>query len=269
MTIHTIAPAVRREVEPGSRSFPARAAILAYGLVVYALFFGAFLYLIAFVGGLWVPRHLASGAASPLSVAIPVNLALIALFGAQYAVMARRGFKSWITRFIPHAMERSTFVLATVACLAAMFVFWRPMPQVVWESGPGWARVALWVVFASGWGMVLFSSFIISHFDLFGVRQVVLEFLRRRYEQVGFRVVGPYKLVRHPLMLGFLLAFWSTPTMTAGGLLFAAGMSLYILIGVTMEERDLLRAFGEHYRQYRRHVPAVIPSPFRRWKGQA
>lgn len=269
MTIHTYGDPIVAMPAETPRSLTARVGILLYGLLAYGLFFAAFLYLIGFVGGSFVPRHLGSGEASALGVAIPVNLGLIALFGVQHAVMARRGFKAWITRYIPQSIERSTFVLAAVACLVAMYALWHPMPQIVWEVGPRWARAALWGVFIAGWGLVLLSTFIISHFDLFGVRQVAMEFMRRRYEHIGFRVVGPYKLVRHPLMLGFLLAFWAAPTMSAGRLLFASGMTLYILVGVSMEERDLISAFGERYRQYARHVPSLFPSPLRRWKGEA
>ena len=238
-----------------------RALVGAYGLAVYALFLAVFTYLAAFSGGFLVPKHIASGPAGPVLPAIAINLGLILLFGAQHAVMARRGFKAWITRFIPAAAERSTFVLATCCVLMAMFALWQPMPQHVWSVSSPIVRGLFWTVFAAGWLLVLGSSFVISHFDLFGLRQAVLHLLARREEPIAFRVSGPYRLVRHPLMLGFLLAFWSAPTMTAGRLLFALGMSAYILVGVAMEERDLIRAFGEQYRQYRRHVPSILPLP--------
>ncbi len=244
-----------------------RLAVGVYGIAAYALFFAVFLYLIAFVGGVFVPKHTGSGAAAPLALAIPVNVALVLLFGVQHAIMARPRFKAWITRFIPAAAERSTFVVAASLCLVALFALWQPMPQVIWEFEHAVARGVLWALFALGFGLVLGSSFVISHFDLFGLRQSIMHMLSRTYAHIGFQVVGPYRLVRHPLMLGFLIAFWSAPTMTAGRLLFAAAMTAYILVGVSMEERDLIRTFGEHYRQYRRHVPSIIPNPLRRWKG--
>ncbi|MBX3323441.1 MAG: isoprenylcysteine carboxylmethyltransferase family protein [Phycisphaeraceae bacterium] len=253
--------------EPAAAGTAQRIAVGVYGIVAYALFFAVFLYLIAFVGGVLVPRHTGSGTAAPLALAIPVNIALVLLFGVQHAIMARPRFKAWITRFIPAAAERSTFVIAASLCLVALFAFWQPMPGPVWEFEHPVMRGLLWAAFGFGWALVLGSSFVISHFDLFGLRQSVLHMLSRTYEHIGFAVVGPYRLVRHPLMLGFLIAFWSAPTMSAGRLLFAAAMTAYILVGVSMEERDLIRTFGEHYRQYRRHVPSIIPNPLRRWKG--
>lgn len=244
----------------------ARIGFLAYGLFAYAAFFATFLYLIGFTAGLLVPKGVDDGPAGPAWLAVAVNAALVLLFAGQHTVMARPAFKAVVTRFIPAPIERSTFVLAACVCLGLLFWLWRPIPTPVWVVEHPWVRAFVWGVCASGWGLVLLSSFLISHFDLFGVRQTVLAFLARRYEHVPFRVVGPYRLVRHPLMLGFLLAFWAAPTMTWGHLLFSGLFTLYILGGIRIEERDLVRFFGEHYRQYRRHVPALFPSPVRRWR---
>jgi len=236
-----------------------RTLVGSYGVLVYVVCLAVFVSLAAFCGGFLVPMHTASGPAGPVLPAIAINLSLILLFGVQHAVMGWRGLKVWITRFIPVAAERSTFVLATCCVLMAMFALWQPMPQHVWSVSSPIARAIVWTVFAAGWLLVLGSSFVISHYDLLGLRQAVLHLLARKADPIAFRVSGPYRFVRHPLMLGFLLVFWSAPTMTAGRLLFALGMTASILAGVAMEERDLIRAFGEQYRQYRCHVPSILP----------
>ncbi len=257
---------------PAARPLAGRLTVAAYGLLAYGAFFAVFLYLIAFTGGFLPVKHAGSGEVGaggpPLWLAALINVGLVALFGAQHAVMARPRFKVWLTRFVPAAAERATFVLAASLCLAVMYIAWAPMPRVIWDVETPAVRVVLWSVFASGWALVLGSSFVISHFDLFGLRQVVLNLLQKPYTHMNFQVVGPYRLVRHPLMLGFLLSFWAAPTMTAGRLLFAAAMTGYILIGTAMEERDLVRAFGERYLGYRRQVPSLLPSPVRRWRGE-
>jgi methanethiol S-methyltransferase len=235
-----------------------RLAFLLYSVAAYAVFLGAFLYLIAFVANIAVPRSIDIGPdASPL-VALAINLALIALFGVQHSVMARPAFKRWITRFVSPAIERSTFVLAASLVLVLLFWQWRPLTATVWQAD-GALGTALLAASALGWGTVLLSTFLINHFDLFGLRQAWLHFLQRPLVPLVFRTTLLYKLVRHPIMLGFLIAFWFTPHMTLGHLLFAAGMTLYILIGVRHEERDLVQALGDEYVKYRRETPAFVP----------
>lgn len=235
-----------------------RFACLLYSVLAYAVFFAAFLYLIAFVANIAVPRSLDVGPAASPMAALAIDLALIALFGLQHSVMARPAFKRWITRFVAPAIERSTFVLASSLVLVLLFWAWRPLTFTLWRA-EGMAATALLALSALGWGTVLLSTFLIDHFDLFGLRQAWLHFLERPLTPLVFRTTLLYKLVRHPIMLGFLIAFWFTPHMTAGHLLFAAGMTVYILIGVRHEERDLVQALGEPYVQYRRETPAFIP----------
>ncbi|MEJ5992076.1 methanethiol S-methyltransferase [Ramlibacter sp. PS3R-8] len=236
----------------------ARVVIFLYSVVAYVLFLAVFLYLIAFVGNLWVPKSIDSGSATDVGVALIVNLVLISLFGLQHSVMARPAFKRWITGFVPAATERSTFVLAASLVLALVMWQWRPIPGVLWTT-EGAAATALWAMFALGWGIVLLSTFLINHFDLFGLRQGYLHLVQRVPTPLVFRTTLLYRLVRHPIMLGFLVAFWFTPHMTVGHLLFAVGMSIYILVGVKHEERDLVDALGADYIAYRRSTPALIP----------
>ncbi|MEJ8834805.1 methanethiol S-methyltransferase [Ramlibacter sp. AN1133] len=235
-----------------------RIALLLYSVAAYAVFLGVFLYLIAFVANIAVPRSIDVGPAASPMVALALNLALIGLFGLQHSVMARPAFKRWITRFVPPAIERSTFVLAASLVLVLLFWAWRPLPATVWRAEGALATGQL-AACAVGWGTVLLSTFLINHFDLFGLRQAWLHFLQRPLAPLGFRTTLLYKLVRHPIMLGFLIAFWFTPHMTAGHLLFAAGMTVYILIGVRHEERDLVQALGPTYAEYRRETPAFVP----------
>jgi len=235
-----------------------RLACLLYSVAAYALFFAVFLYLIAFVANIAVPRSIDAGPQSDLLAAVAIDLALIALFGLQHSVMARPAFKRWIVRFVPPAIERSTFVLAASLVLVLLFWQWRPLTATVWRA-EGALATALLAASALGWGTVLLSTFLINHFDLFGLRQAWLHFLQRPLVPLAFRTTLLYRLVRHPIMLGFLIAFWFTPHMTVGHLLFAAGMSAYILIGVRHEERDLVQALGDDYVRYRRETPAFIP----------
>jgi protein-S-isoprenylcysteine O-methyltransferase Ste14 len=236
----------------------ARLAVLLYSVTAYAVFLGVFLYLIAFVANLLVPRSIDVGPAANAATAVAIDLVLIAVFGLQHSVMARPAFKAWWTRAVPPAMERSTYVLAASAALVLLFWQWRPLPFTVWRA-EGTAALVLMAVCALGWGTVLLSTFLINHFDLFGLRQAWMHFLQRPLVPLAFRTTLLYRLVRHPIMLGFLLAFWSTPHMTAGHLLFAAGMTAYILIGVRHEERDLAQALGEPYAAWRRETPAFVP----------
>jgi protein-S-isoprenylcysteine O-methyltransferase Ste14 len=238
-----------------------RIIAFAYGVVCYAIFFLTFLYLIGFVGNVGVPKGVDDGVATALPVALAINFALIALFGLQHSIMARSGFKQRLTRVLPESMERSTFVLATSLVLILLYWQWRPLPQAIWTVTDPVGAGVLWALFALGFGLVLASTFVIDHFDLFGLRQVWLNLLGRAYRHPPFKVTWFYRVVRHPIYLGLLLAFWSAPTMTLGRLAFALGMSVYIMIGIGYEERDLVRFLGEDYRRYRERVPALLPRP--------
>jgi protein-S-isoprenylcysteine O-methyltransferase Ste14 len=238
-------------------------AIFAYGLVAYAAFFGTIVYAIGFVTGWVVPKTIDSGAgpASAVGVveALVVNGSILALFVVQHTVMARRWFKAWWTRLVPAAIERSTYVLAASVVLMLLFWQWRPLPAVVWSVEHSTVAGMLRAIGLAGWGIVLSSSFMVSHTDLFGLRQSVFGLLGRVYEPVGFRLRGLYRVVRHPLMVGFLIAFWVTPVMTVGHLLFAIMTTGYIAFGTWIEERDLLAEHGEAYAAYRRRVPGFVP----------
>jgi protein-S-isoprenylcysteine O-methyltransferase Ste14 len=237
-----------------------RILAFAYGLVAYVLFFGTFCYAIGFVTGLLVPKSVDSGPAGSTTTALIVDLALLTLFAVQHSGMARPGFKRWWTRIVPAAIERSTYVFLASSVLLLLFAFWRPLPAVVWQAtGP--AAAVVWALAALGWTTVLLSTFMIGHFELFGLRQVWLELRGRVQPADGFRTPLLYRFVRHPIMLGFLIAFWSAPTMTVGHLLFALVTTGYILVAVQLEERDLIAAHGETYRRYRREVPAFLPLP--------
>lgn len=230
----------------------------AYGVACYLVFLTAFLYAIGFVGNLLVLKAIDSGPAVPLGEAAAVDVLLLGLFAVQHSVMARPAFKRWWTRAVPPQVERSTYVLASSLALVLLFWLWRPMPDLVWEVGSPWS-VILWTVFGVGWVVVLVSTFLIDHFDLFGLRQVVLFARGRPYTPPPFRIRGLYRVVRHPIMLGFLIAFWATPAMTWGHLLFAGMTTAYIVVGVWLEERDLSRAFGDTYDQYRHRVGMLFP----------
>jgi protein-S-isoprenylcysteine O-methyltransferase Ste14 len=238
-----------------------RTAILVGGVVAYAAFLAAFVYLMAFMAGIGVPKGIDAGQPGSLLGAILINVLLLGLFAVQHAVMARDAFKSRWTRIVPEPLERSIFVLAASLVLGLLFWQWRAIPATVWHVELPALRAALWLLFSTGIGIVLYTSFLIDHFDLFGLRQVWLHYRGRPYTPVPFSVRSLYRVVRHPMMVGFLLTLWCVPTMTAGHLLFAALMTGYILVGVHMEERSLLRKLGEDYRLYREQTPMLIPIP--------
>lgn len=233
---------------------------LLYGAAAYAAAVATLLYLIAFCGNLHVPRSVDVGAGGAWPVAVLVDLALLTLFAVQHSVMARRAWKERLARVLPSAVERSTFVVATCVALALLFWLWRPIPEpAVWRIDAPAGRALLWIVFALGWMLVLGSTFLIDHFELFGLRQVHARLTRRPLPPPRFRTPLLYRHVRHPLYLGLLLGFWAAPVMTAGHLLFAAGATVYILVGIGFEERDLVAQFGERYRRYRQEVGMLIP----------
>jgi protein-S-isoprenylcysteine O-methyltransferase Ste14 len=242
-----------------------RTLAFVYGAISYVVFFLTFLYAIGFVGNVFVPKSIDhGGAASPFWSALLVNAALLGVFAVQHSVMARPAFKAWWTKIVPKEIERSTYVLLSSLALVLLFWQWRPMAGVLWGVENAAGRFVLLALFAAGWLLVLLSTFIINHFDLFGLRQV---YLYHDYTPVEFKVSAFYKFVRHPLLLGFIIAFWATPRMTVGHLVFAAATTAYMLIAIQLEERDLASAHGEDYRAYRRQVPMLVPLPGR--KSQA
>jgi protein-S-isoprenylcysteine O-methyltransferase Ste14 len=261
VTTRTITPTGAERTER-PMGLAARLGILAYGTLAYFGFVATITYAMGFIADALVPKSINSGTVGPLGESLLINAALLSLFAVQHTIMARPRFKAWITKFIPTSMERSTFVLTTVAIFFLLFWQWRPVPTIVWDVTLPVARWALIGVSLLGWVVVFVSSFLVNHFDLFGVRQVVLQFRNHTYRPLEFCVVGLYKLVRHPLMLGFLMAFWATPTMTVGHLFFATMVTGYILFGTRIEERDLVAHFGEKYLQYRREVPSLLPIRF-------
>ena len=236
-----------------------RVAFFLYGLACYVLFLATFLYAIGFVGGLLVPKALDSAPAQAFWPALAVDALLLTVFAAQHSIMARQWFKKRWTRLVPPPIERSTYVLFSSAALALLMWQWRPLGGEVWTVEAAPARAALWAVFAFGWALVLYATFLIQHFELFGLRQVWLALTGKPGSPAKFGTPGPYRLVRHPLYLGFVLAFWATPHMTGTHLLFAVATTAYILVAIQFEERDLVREHGEAYRAYRRRVPMLLP----------
>ncbi len=236
-----------------------RILFFAYGSLSYLIFLGTFLYAICFIGNFGVPRTLDGAARGSVAVALAIDVGLLTLFAVQHSVMARKWFKDWWTRIVPKPLERSTYVLFSSLALILLFWQWRPLGGVVWSVEDRLGRLILLGLFAFGWGLVLVSTFLINHFDLFGLRQVWLYLRGRPYTTLNFGTPGPYRIVRHPLYVGWLFAFWMTPTMTLAHLLFSIATTAYILLAIQFEERDLAREHGESYEAYRRSVPMLIP----------
>jgi methanethiol S-methyltransferase len=236
-----------------------RAVVFTYGVVCYAVFFGTFLYAIGFVGNLVVPKSMDSAPVGPFVESIVINFLLLGVFALQHSVMARPGFKAW-TRFVPQPAERSPYVLLSSLALILLFSQWRPLGGVIWELKDPIGRALVYSLFGFGWLLVLVSTFLINHFDLFGLRQVYFHLRGQEYKGLPFVTLGPYKYVRHPLYVGWLFAFWATPTMSFTHLLFAVITTEYILVAVRFEERDLMEIHGEAYGEYRRRVPMFIPT---------
>lgn len=236
-----------------------RILFFAYGCLAYLLFLATFLYAIAFVGGLAVPVILDGPATTPFATALLIDAALLGVFAVQHSVMARPWFKRWWTEIVPWAIERSTYVLFASLALDLLFWQWRPLGGTVWAVDLPWLRAVIWTLFACGWLQVLMMTFYIDHFDLFGLRQVWLHLLGRQYTRVRFATPAPYRMVRHPLYLGFMVAFWAAPTMSVTRLVFAAATTAYIVIAIQFEERDLEHEHGAPYQEYRRRVPMLVP----------
>jgi protein-S-isoprenylcysteine O-methyltransferase Ste14 len=236
-----------------------RIAVFVYGVASYAVFFASFLYLAAFIGNLFVPVTLDAVPTVGLMQGLLTDLGLIGVFALQHSVMARPVFKRWLVTLIPPAAERSTYVLASSLALMLLFALWEPLGGTVWrlEGEPG--RTIAWSVFGAGWLLVLVATFLINHFDLFGLRQVWLHLRGKPYTSLRFATPWLYRQVRHPLYVGWLMAFWATPTMTLTHLAFALAMTAYILVAIRFEERDLVAEHGESYRRYRERVPMLVP----------
>jgi len=242
--------------ETGSKT--GRVAIMAYGIISYLVFFASFLYAIGFIGGFGVPTTLDGPREISLGQAIFTNLGLLALFALQHSIMARPAFKRWWTKIIPSATERSTYVLLSSLALIAVFVWWQPLGGMVWEVDQESVRMALYCAYFVGWGVVLYSTFLINHFDLFGLRQSWLAFQEQPYTELKFVMPWMYRIIRHPLYFGWLMVMWFTPVMSAAHLLFAAVCSAYIFVGIYLEERDLKAAHPD-YADYQQEVPMIIP----------
>jgi len=259
--IETINQNPAREARSGH--FVGRVLAFLYGVTSYLIFFVTFLYAIGFVSDLVVPKTIDSGAPASFSQALIINFGLMALFAVQHSVMARKEFKRWWTQFVPVSVERTTYVLFASLTLALLLWQWRPIPTVVWQIANPSLATSVTVLSFVGWTVVLTSTFLINHFELFGLQQVATNLLGQNVPAARFRTPLYYKFVRHPIYLGFVIAFWSAPTMTLGHLLFTTVTTAYIVIGATLEERDLIAVFGNEYRDYRKRVAMLIP--WRKW----
>jgi protein-S-isoprenylcysteine O-methyltransferase Ste14 len=230
-----------------------------YGLVAYLIFVFAFVYAIGFVTGLEVPKSIDTGTVVPLTEALIVNVLLMSLFAVQHSVMARKQFKQWWTQYVPKSVERSTYVLLASLALVLLFWQWRPIPTVLWHVGNPQVATAIMALSLVGFGLVLLSTWLINHFELFGLHQVANNLVGRPMPAMRFKTPVLYKVVRHPIYLGFIIAFWAAPTMTVGHLLFAAVTTAYIFVGIFLEEHDLIETFGDEYRRYRARVAMLVP----------
>lgn len=236
-----------------------RILFFVYGTLCYLIFLATFLYAVGFIGNFGVPTTLDGDRRGPLGISLAINVGLLTLFAVQHSVMARKWFKDWWTKIVPKPIERATYVLFSSVALILLFTFWRPLGVVIWSIEDPAARFVLRALFAFGWGLVLFSTFLINHFDLFGLRQVWRYLKGQPESAMRFGTPGPYRLVRHPLYVGWLFAFWMTPVMTLAHLLFSLATTAYILLAIQFEERDLVREHGEAYEDYKRSVPMLIP----------
>jgi len=237
-----------------------RMLAFTYGIACYGVFFATLLYAIGFLGNFLVPKSIDSGPEGSIAAALAIDGGLLALFALQHSIMARPWFKQVWTRFVPEPVERSTYVLFSSVALLVMFREWRPMGGVIWDVGDGIARIVILALYAKGLLIVLLSTFLINHFDLFGLRQVYLYLVGRKYTQLEFRTPFFYRYVRHPLYVGWLLTFWAAPVMTVSHLFFAVMTTAYILVAIRFEEADLMTAHGERYRRYRQEVPMIVPA---------
>lgn len=235
--------------------------ILIYGVASYLMFFGVFLYAVLFIGNLVIPKTLDSQPVVGFWLALAINLGLLSVFAIQHSGMARPAFKRWLTRYIPESAERSTYVLLSNIAMILLFIFWQPMGGAVWEVKNGVGQAIIYSFYFAGWAIVFVSTCAISHFDLFGLRQVWLQFQGKEYEPYPFKIPFLYRMVRHPLYVGWLTVIWATPTMSIAHLVFALITTTYILVAIQLEERDLIGVFGSKYRDYRKNVPMLIPIP--------
>lgn len=239
-----------------------RVSAFIYGLACYVIFLATFLYAVAFIANIYVPKTIDSGMSGPSAISVFIDLLLLGVFGVQHSLMARPGFKKWWTKIIPKSVERSTYVLFASLALILVYWQWQPLPDLVWNVESESGRMALWILSGLGWFIVLTGTYMISHWHLFGLKQVTENLKGQEPSPPKFMTPGYYQYVRHPLMLGFIIAFWATPTMSVGHLLFAGASTGYILIALQFEEHDLLQVFGERYRRYKDRVPGLIPIRF-------
>jgi len=243
-------------------------AALLYGIASYGVFLGVFVYAVGFIGGFLTPTRLDGTQSRPFWQALAIDLGLLGLFAVQHSVMARPAFKRWWTRFVPEAVERSTYVLLSSLALVALFIWWQPIGPSIWNAPVGVARGSVIALYLFGWALLLYTTFLIDHFDLFGLKQVWRRLKGHSYRPPQFYTPSLYKVVRHPLYLGWLTIFWAAPTMTVAHLVFALATTAYIVIAIQLEEHDLVDAFGERYASYRRSTPMLIPRLWRRREVQ-